>query len=261
MNRFEERLSQGLQEIAGRAIPSPTAWQTIRERIDNQDQADTSQPEVTMLEVEEPQDQRRRRVLAALLVAAAILVVAGGFATTRFITGEEVAIDAQSPADLVVASYFESFNAGDAEAAVALFAPDLEIADRFVASRDQWEKLVHWYIGQGAHLTPPSCETTAVTVTSTTITCAYQNRHVVHLAKDVPGVALQSVFVIESDLITAFDHGFTGTGDIGQSFADWVKENHPDDLQAIDCCTWATIQDARAAGELVADHANEWASN
>ena len=80
MTRFTERVTRDLDQIADRATPSPTAWESIQHRIAEQ----TDQPtmEVIMLSPDRNDSPKRGRMLAA---AAGIIVLIGGlvFAITR----------------------------------------------------------------------------------------------------------------------------------------------------------------------------------
>ena len=80
MTRFTERVTRDLDQIADRATPSPTAWESIQHRIE--EQADPSTMEVIMLSPDRNDSPKRGWMLAA---AAGVIVLIGGlvFATTR----------------------------------------------------------------------------------------------------------------------------------------------------------------------------------
>jgi len=80
MTRFTERVTRDLGQIADRATPSPTAWDSIQHRI--AEQTDPSTMEVIMLSPDRNDSPKRGWMLAA---AAGVIVLIGGlvFATTR----------------------------------------------------------------------------------------------------------------------------------------------------------------------------------
>ncbi len=80
MTRFTDRVTRDLGQIADRATPSPTAWESIQHRID--EQADPSTMEVIMLSPDRNDSPKRGWMLAA---AAGVIILIGGlvFATTR----------------------------------------------------------------------------------------------------------------------------------------------------------------------------------
>jgi ketosteroid isomerase-like protein len=130
MSRVEDRLRRDLRQIADRAAPSPTAWDTIRSRIDSQDP--TEETEIIML-TEDPPTTRRRWLLPGLAAAAAAIAIIVG--VTIFAQDDETAVTTASdatqlstasdasPAD-VYDAYIAAFNADDLDAVMALFADD-----------------------------------------------------------------------------------------------------------------------------------------
>jgi hypothetical protein len=71
MTRIRRRLERDFGHIADRASPSPDAWTSIRTRIEQQ--GDSSEMEVVMIEAEEPPTRTSPKRL--LPVAAAVLVL------------------------------------------------------------------------------------------------------------------------------------------------------------------------------------------
>ena len=78
MRRFTERVERDLGQIADRATPSSTAWETIRRRIDAHGATTESTMEVILLSSDgnEPANRSRSWMLVAASVAA--LAVVGG---------------------------------------------------------------------------------------------------------------------------------------------------------------------------------------
>ena len=85
MNRLEHRIERDLRQIAGRATPSPDAWNSILTRISDPVLDDMPLPfneeEATMIDLETPSqtDERHKRptrVLVTGLLAAAVVAIA-----------------------------------------------------------------------------------------------------------------------------------------------------------------------------------------
>ncbi len=80
MTRFTDRLENDLEQIADRATPSPTAWQSIRHRMAEPDT--TQAREIIMLTAErqttEDRSDTRRRNWLAVAAATAIAAIATG---------------------------------------------------------------------------------------------------------------------------------------------------------------------------------------
>ncbi len=95
MSRFAERMASDLHQIADRATPSSTAWDSIRTRID--EQTDEPDMEVIMLAPDDSKATKRTWVTAgAVAVAAAVLVIIGIVA----LTGGEDATDTVTDPDV-----------------------------------------------------------------------------------------------------------------------------------------------------------------
>lgn len=76
MKRFTDRVARDLGQIADRATPSPTAWEEIRRRID--EQTDEPTMEVIMLDPDKhPSRNRPRPWLMVTAAAAAVLIIVG----------------------------------------------------------------------------------------------------------------------------------------------------------------------------------------
>lgn len=84
MTRFTERVERDLGQIADRATPSSTAWETIQHRIDEQT-ATAPTTEFIMLSPDrnESPTRRRRPLMVAAVVAVLALVVGLIIAATR----------------------------------------------------------------------------------------------------------------------------------------------------------------------------------
>ena len=90
MSRFSERLERDLTQIADRAAPSSTAWESIRRRIDAA--APEPETEIIMLSPGHDLPERHRRTWLLASAAALVAVLAVGLAVvTRSGDGEEPA--------------------------------------------------------------------------------------------------------------------------------------------------------------------------
>lgn len=95
MTKFTDRLENDLEQIADRATPSPTAWQSIQQRMAEPDT--TRAREIIMLTAEpeidrEPTEPRRQWLLAA--AAVVILAIAVGVIIR---SGDDGAVVADQP--------------------------------------------------------------------------------------------------------------------------------------------------------------------
>lgn len=76
MKRFTNRVTRDLGQIADRATPSPTAWEKIQQRID--EQTDEPTMEVIMLDPDrKPSTTRPKPWLMVTAAAAAVLIIVG----------------------------------------------------------------------------------------------------------------------------------------------------------------------------------------
>ncbi len=98
MNKFTDRLENDLGQIADRASPSPTAWQSIQQRMA---EPDTEQEtEIIMLtaepEIDEEVAERKRNWL---LAAAAVVVLAIGVGVLLSTGGDDGLVVADEPTE------------------------------------------------------------------------------------------------------------------------------------------------------------------
>ncbi len=92
MSRFSERLERDLTQIADRAAPSSTAWNSIRQRINASEHETETETEIIMLSPERNQSARRRRTWLSAGAAALVAALAIGLALApRSDDGEEPA--------------------------------------------------------------------------------------------------------------------------------------------------------------------------
>jgi hypothetical protein len=122
MTRFTDRVSRDLHQIADRATPSSTAWDSIRTRIE--EQADQPTMEVIMLSPDRNDPPKRGWMLAA---AAGTVILIGGlvFAVTR---SDDDTAPADTPPPTLPAEPNPEIDAADPETADpdTAVAPELE---------------------------------------------------------------------------------------------------------------------------------------
>ena len=109
MTRFTDRVEHDLSQISDRATPSSsTAWETIRQRIDEQDSRATSgtEPTVEVIMLDPDINKYSKRPRTGLLVAASIAAIAlvGGLIVVANRDGERAPLDRPEPAPTVPAT-------------------------------------------------------------------------------------------------------------------------------------------------------------
>src|SRR4029453_6703747 len=100
MSRLTDRLERGLGEIAARAHPSPSAWESIVARL-GEDEA----PEVALLPAPSPGGARGRPWIPAAAAAAAVFVVIAGAIAVLTRVGDD---HSTAPTDQSPTTTFES---------------------------------------------------------------------------------------------------------------------------------------------------------
>jgi hypothetical protein len=161
----------------------------------------------------------------------------------------------------VTDDYFETNSAGDFAALRALFVADPGFSGKFGLAQD--EQLFAWNVAQGTTVSPPECTAVDGDVEgSMTVTCQALNHDALVQAVDGPPVSIRLTLKITPDGIVEEDGSF-GKPDfntVAQPFDKWMKENHPDDLDATGFGSWSSIEEAELNGTLTAEHATEWAT-
>ncbi len=238
MNRASERVRRDLNEIAERATPSPTAWDSILSRI--QTESDEADIEVVWRDPDDQQRPSRARVLLWVGVAAsAVLITVGVVAVTR--GGDDadrvVETDETRQAIDLAQRFVEARERWDGEAVRALVADDAEIvgenqvttADEYLVNAD-FERVTEWHFRQ------PECTATDVGL-PIEVTCSYVMENAWSQALGVgPFTGSSFTFVIADGQIQQITHYF----DFGQFspqvfevWVAWLTDNHPDDVDAM----------------------------
>jgi hypothetical protein len=167
-------------------------------------------------------------------------------------------------------AYFIAFNAGDADAVMALMAQDVTFAfdhlDDSVppqsAPRDFWEQRLVWFLVQGSTLTPGDCTVVEeVPRDSIAVACESELNYSRFQAADVPALATTITMEIDPLGVHHLEEariGFFET--VNRPFRRWMSEQHPEDLNAVRFRNWTSVEEARQNGLLNAQYAQEWAS-
>ena len=164
----------------------------------------------------------RRRIASIIVAAAAVVVVAiAGVVLSR--RDDDTAADQQ--AEAIAESFMRAWAVGDGEAVAASMSPDGSF-DAWTAETlpalDDWHQAMEWrYRDEGCEVMSPdrvSCEYTV----ENDLTRAFGTGPVAGtLFLDIDGGAVSGV--IDDLNVAAYE-------DIWQAFADWVRTNHPDDV-------------------------------
>ena len=174
--------------------------------------------------------------------------------------------DAAADAEAIAAAYFVGFNDGDADAVLALFAPDANfIGNEGAATAGAFEQMLHWDIAQGTLYSMSECTTTdAEPDAPAEIACSYDHFDSLMQAAATEPVSYVATLTVDDGLIVDLDKrrvagGFAGSA--STQFDTWMGQNHPDDKPAVACCGWDSVEDATARGQLPARYAQEWAAS
>lgn len=162
---------------------------------------------------------------------------------------------------LAADAYFESYNAGDVEAVLALFEPEATFTDNFgEMSADDWEQLLVWNAAQGTALSDPTCSAVPDNDGGMIVNCPHMNLDALVQAVSGPAVPIDMTLLITPAGISQWTWYF-GNPDfnaVGNPFDRWISENHPEDADAAGFGSWNSIEEAERHGLLRARYAAEW---
>ena len=146
--------------------------------------------------------------------------------------GDEASDVAPAPVE-IGRSFIESQNAFDADAAIALFAPDAEIDHGLGTGVEGLSSNFAWHEAIGSHLVVEECTQAGVDQPgAVTCTYTYENAWTQVLGVGPFGGSYFD-FVITNGQIQELVDNFDSTGFSGQAwevFQDWVRANHPEDV-------------------------------
>ncbi len=231
------------------------------------------------------QTQRLVTMAVCLVVVAAACSSSDGDQATTSLATTSTTISATTTtvsafsvdeALAVADAYFAAFNAGDADAALALLTIDGSFTDRFggqlASDLDIVDELA-WFTAQGTVLTSPSCAVTEdQPVEGTTLSCDYETHDALTQAVDALPVPTTATFTVTplgiseihvtyapQPLQPDFEH-------VGGKFISWLALNRPE----VTCLSWyaddgscvdtTSVQEIREVGLMVARYAEEWAA-
>jgi hypothetical protein len=197
---------------------------------------------------------RDEQPAVAPVVPTTSAVVPTTIASLEGITPEE----ALSVAD----SYFTAFNAGDADAVMALFTPDVVVADNFEGDWDltEWEETLIWDTAQRTTHGQADCQVTEQTSDEVTLVCVTEILQGVTRAVNSSGVPATITMVVTSEGLSELQYAY-GSPDflvVGRPFAAWMAAQYADDPEAVGFGNWLSREDARQGGLLRAQRAEQW---
>jgi hypothetical protein len=203
-------------------------------------------------------------------------------ATTTTVSSTTTTVPAVSSADALAATdaYFAAFNAGDADAVLALLTTDGRFTERFgsgdqasePADLDIADELA-WFTGQGTLFKSPSCTLAEdQPVEGTTLSCDYETHDALTQAVDALPVPTTATFTVTplgiSEIHVTYgpqpvQPDFTH---VGGKFLSWLAFNRPEVI----CLSWyadngscadsTSVEETREVGLIVARYAEEWAA-
>ena len=238
MSRVSERVRRDLNVIADRATPSPTAWDSIRSRIETE--SDESNVEVVWREPDDQAAPSRTRITlwvgvaasAVLMTVGVVFLTRGGDDADRVVTADETrrAID-------VAQSFVEARDRWDGEAVRALVADDAEVSgENQVTTADEYLVNAEFERVTGWRFLEPECTASEVDP-PIEVTCTYLMENAWSQALgEGPFTGSNFTFVIADDQIQQITHYFNFDLFAPQVFEVWVAwltENHPDDVNVM----------------------------
>lgn len=159
-------------------------------------------------------------------------------------------------------AWFEAYEAGDVTAMIDLYAPDAELPEEGLTLEDQ-RVFFEWKVAEGTEMLPRDCTASEVEERdAVAVECEYAQQEYLSRAVDGPAVPHMMTMVVGPDGIERLesDFGDPAFNVYADPFYAWMQAHHPDDAQAVVCCGWDSVEDARQSGELVAQYADEWAA-
>jgi len=264
-------------------IDDSTLLRAIRERsvdmsTNTEHQATKGTPPPT-----NPQSPRRRSgwVVAAAAFAAVVVVgIAVVLVTNTGTRSEQDAVDtppttavtpttqalSQNVVDALAVkdAYVAAYNAGDADAVLALFEPDPEIFQLSEATDlDTVERFLVWSHAEGTTITASDCTTEQI---ENAVRLRCESTRYQHLSEAVGAPVPEGILTltISADGISSLSESGTPQDIIivYAPFERWLEEHHPEDIDALPSVEggWDTVAEAQQAGILRALYADEWAA-
>lgn len=230
-----------------------------------------------------PQSPRRRSgwvVAAAAFAAVVVTGVAVVLVTSTGTGSESDAADAPPTTEVtpttqalpqtvvdalaIKDAYIVAYNAGDADAVLALFEPDPEIFQLSEADDlDSIERFLVWSHAEGTTITASDCTTEQI---ENAIRVRCESTRYQHLSEAVGAPIPEGILnlTISADGISHLSESGTPQDVIivYAPFERWLEQNHPEDFDARPSLSggWDTVAEAEEAGILRSLYADEWAA-
>jgi ketosteroid isomerase-like protein len=243
-------------------------------------------PTQTPQKVQQDQSKGRRGWLVAVAAFAVVVVfgLTAALLSSRSTDTETAAGADDNPAltvdgALAVSDEFiEAFNAGDADAVLALLTSDVALSERYTDEGPSFEALdpaffeqhLAWSTAQGTTFTSPECVVTDEgTAAAVTVSCEFGWLNAAKAAVGLSPVPTVLTMVVTRSGISqaAFEYpGEFGVGDFGAGsdgrghFDTWLVANHADDMEGIGYGEWDSVAVAEQGGILLALYVEEWAA-
>jgi hypothetical protein len=226
--------------------------------------------------------RRRRNVLAVVGVFAVAVVAVALVATVN--TDDDITAAGAAPALTVDGAlavgdgFIEAFNAGDADAVLALLTSDVALSEKYTDESPSFsaidpaffEQHLAWSTAQGSTFTSPECVVTDEgTGAAVTVSCEFGWLPAAEAAVGLPPVPTVLTMVVTRSGISeaAFDYPADfGVGDFGSGsdgrghFDTWLVANHADDMEGVEFGDWDSVAAAEQGGILLAQYVEEWAA-
>ncbi len=204
-----------------------------------------------------------RKVKTSLAAALAVGLLVGT-SIPAAAQDEPATLITEQEALAVTEAWFDAYDAGDIGSMLALFAPDGTISETWgPLSRDEWEQLYAFKLGEGTELTTPECTTEAADDGSAvTVSCEYGHLPYSHRLVDAHVVPHTLTQVITTDGITSQRQRF-GSPDffsVDGAWGSWVGQHEPELARLLEFGNWSTVHEATLHGTLWAKSSEEWAA-
>ena len=224
-----------------------------------------------------------RKTLAAAVVLVLVAAACGDDdaattpSTSTVTTGSPVTVTLEQALLGVAEAHIAAFNAGDADALMGLFAPDVRLGNSFDAeiTVTDWEMILAWNIAQGTILTAADCTVTLPPTIPGIVTCESGTHIAPAQAIGAPPLPTTLTFLIvpqgdRADVkaeILELESVFQGVSrtepdifSIQAPFERWLRSAHPEDADRVGFGLWNSVEEAEQNGLLSAQYAEEWAA-
>jgi hypothetical protein len=228
-----------------------------------------------------PKKQSRTGLLIAaaafglvLIVSAVVLLSNGGASELPPATSPPTTVATEAapepiptPSEAVVVAYawLAAMNAGDVDAAMALYAPDPALSGNLTGSNTlEEERMIStWDAAQGTRLETDGCGPAGENPEGQPrVRCSGANHDALVQAVDATPVPITITMTIGTDgiVVLAFTSGSPDFKHVSDPFDEWMAANQPHAYKDIGFGSWETVEEAEVAGKLRAHYAAKWAT-